>query len=304
MNVGFHSNQLGIRGTEVSLYDYAHYNEAILGNTSYVFAPANSDLAALDKFRNRFQDRVILYNSFSEVGNYKIDVAFLEKAGHYDGILFPRSKNIVHAVFEGSDKHGDVYIAISEWLGNRHNIDFLPYIVTLPDVKEDFRDYIGIPKEAIVFGRHGGNAQFDIPYLADVLCKLAEQGYWFLLLNTNMLRCQHPRIVYIEPTTDLHTKTAFINTCDAMIHGRSEGESFGLAVSEFLHQNKPVVTNLQCRDKNQMYILKDKGFYYENPNELYNILLSIEKKDYNVKPLVEKFKPETVMQKFNYFLNL
>ena len=29
-NVAFHSNQLGIRGTEVALYDYALYNETIL----------------------------------------------------------------------------------------------------------------------------------------------------------------------------------------------------------------------------------------------------------------------------------
>ena len=31
-SVAFHSNQLGIRGTEVALYDYARYNEEISGN--------------------------------------------------------------------------------------------------------------------------------------------------------------------------------------------------------------------------------------------------------------------------------
>jgi len=30
MKVAFHSNQLGEGGTEVALYDYAHFNETIL----------------------------------------------------------------------------------------------------------------------------------------------------------------------------------------------------------------------------------------------------------------------------------
>ena len=32
MNIGFHSEQLGVRGTEVAMYDYALNNEIILKN--------------------------------------------------------------------------------------------------------------------------------------------------------------------------------------------------------------------------------------------------------------------------------
>jgi hypothetical protein len=64
MNILFHENQLCVRGTSVALYDYAHYNETILGNVSYIAAPSNSDLSALEKFKTRFGDRVILYNNF------------------------------------------------------------------------------------------------------------------------------------------------------------------------------------------------------------------------------------------------
>ena len=32
INVAFWTNQLCERGTEVSIYDYAHFNETILGN--------------------------------------------------------------------------------------------------------------------------------------------------------------------------------------------------------------------------------------------------------------------------------
>jgi hypothetical protein len=36
MKILFHSNQLALRGTEVALYDYAHYNENFLGNESLI----------------------------------------------------------------------------------------------------------------------------------------------------------------------------------------------------------------------------------------------------------------------------
>ena len=54
MRVGFHSNQLGIRGTEVALYDYALGNKNILNNTSIIFAPKNSDLSTYDKFKEKY----------------------------------------------------------------------------------------------------------------------------------------------------------------------------------------------------------------------------------------------------------
>jgi len=63
------------------------------------------------------------------------------------------------------------------------------------------------------------------------------------------------------------------------------------------------VTNINCRDRNHIHVLKDRGFYYSSPNELYSILGSIEKKDYKVKDLVSNFSPEVVMKKFKSFLN-
>ena len=306
MNILFHENQLCVRGTSVALYDYAHYNETILGNISYIAAPAGSDLSALQKFKTRFGDRIILYNDFSEIvysSAFVIDAAYFIKAGFSDGILHPGVKNIVHAVFSPTDKHGDVYVAVSEWLGKKYNVDYLPHIVSLPDIKEDFKEFIGASHNDVVFGRYGGYDQFDVPYLGEVIKAAADKGIKFILMNTKQFNYQHPNIMYSEANTDVNTKAAFINTCDAMIHGRVEGESFGLSVGEFLHQNKPVLTNIQCRDRNHIHVLKDKGLYYSNGNELYAMLTSFVKKDYIVKPLVEKFKPEIVMEKFKNLIN-
>lgn len=306
MNILFHSNQLGVRGTEVAMYEYAHYNETLLGNISYIAAPASSDLSALEKFKGRFGDRVILYNSLAEIelsSSYRIDVAYFSKAGYDDGVYFTGIKNIIHVVFDCYDPHGDKYVAISEWLGNKLNIDYLPYIVTLPDTKENFREYLGFTDQDIVFGRHGGFDQFDVPYLGEVVKAAADSGYKFLFMNTKPFNYNHPNVLYVEANTDLNVKTSFINTCDAMLHGRTEGESFGLAIGEFLHQNKPIITNLVCRDRNQLHILKDKGFYYTNPNELYTILTSFQKKDYDVKNLIKEFSPEIVMKKFKSLIS-
>lgn len=56
MKVAFHSNQLCERGTEVALYDYAHYNEEILLNNSIILSDRknmNSTVSAVEKFRKR-----------------------------------------------------------------------------------------------------------------------------------------------------------------------------------------------------------------------------------------------------------
>ena len=307
MNVIFHSNQLGIRGTEVALYDMAHYNETILGNTSYITYPANSDLSAFDKFNTRFKDRLLPYADFNSLEStckvLNITHSYIIKYGTNDGKLIPGVKNFVHAVFDGSQPHGDCYAAISDWLAERYSIDYLPHNVSLPNIYLDYREYLNIPKEATVFGRYGGYDQFNVSYLPEVILQAAQQGRYFLLMNTKELSVSHPNIIYLDGTTDLDTKTAFINTCDVMLHGRTDGESFGLAICEFLHQNKPVITNLECRDRHHITLMKDKGFYYTSDHELYSILIAFEKKNYDVKKLVNQFSPTIVMEKFkNMFL--
>ena len=86
----------------------------------------------------------------------------------------------------------------------------------------------------------------------------------------------------------------------------SEGESFGLSIAEYLHQNKPVITNIIARDRNHVEMLGMNGYYYENPDELYYMFKTINKnyKHKSVIHLVEEFSPRNVMNKFDkIFLN-
>jgi len=102
MKIAFHSNQLGIRGTEVALYDYALGNRDILGNESIIISDVNSDLTSLEKFKNQFP--VYLYENFSEVETIieqeRVDAVYYIKAGFNDGKLVNNAKNLVHTVFK------------------------------------------------------------------------------------------------------------------------------------------------------------------------------------------------------------
>jgi hypothetical protein len=63
ITIAFHSNQLSATGTEVALFDYAHYNETLLGKRSVVMYHRNNPNnhpEALAKFANRFE--VVAYD--------------------------------------------------------------------------------------------------------------------------------------------------------------------------------------------------------------------------------------------------
>ena len=53
MKIGFHDNSLNLRGTSVALFDYAYYNQKILGNESVIFYninDINTNVEVLEKF--------------------------------------------------------------------------------------------------------------------------------------------------------------------------------------------------------------------------------------------------------------
>lgn len=313
MKIAFHCNQLSLRGTEVAMYDYAHYNEVLLGNESIVLAKnpllwKYSDEPAVEKFKNRF--KVFFYDTITDIekilDDNNIDVFYAQKAGSIDGVISTKRKNVIHAVFQQYEPHGDVYAFISEWLSNLYgkNHGFVPYMVDLPNHDKDMRGDLGIPTDAIVFGRHGGYETFDIPFVkyavGDVVSKRSD--VWFLFMNTERF-IDHPRVIFLEPTADLHKKTEFINTCSAMIHARFKGETFGLACAEFSLRNKPVITFAGSMDRAHEMILLDKGFYYQSLSDLNKIFANMDrffkgdnlKRDWNQ---YRNYSPDKVMGKF------
>ena len=307
-NIAFHSNQLGIRGVEVALYDYALYNETILKNKSFIIADKNKDLQALKKFEEKFE--VFLYENFEECFEYtknkNIYCTYFIKGGDNDKKLIPNTKNAIHAVFQEKDFHGDSYAYVSKWLCEKMNEPdrYVPHIVNLPKARKNYRNKLNISEEQIVLGRYGGMNEFDLPFVYSVVTEIAEKrkDIVFVFMNTRPFCSTRSNIIFIEGTYNLQNKSDYINTCDYMLHARHRGESFGLAISEFLFHDKPVISWKNGLDKNHINMLGDKGLWYNNGKDLYDILFKLKKNDKPpgfYKTIVEQFSPEIVMKKFN-----
>jgi hypothetical protein len=305
--VAFHSNQLGIRGTEVALYDYAHYNETILGNKSYIISDASADLTALEKFQKRFP--VFLYKTFKESISYvdqeTITHVYYIKGGDDDKII-SGVHNAVHGVFQNRITTGNSRAYVSEWLANKIGEPNLcvPHIVSLPEPTICYRNNLNISPEQIVIGRYGGLNEFDLHFVHKTIYEILQvrNDITFLFMNTHQFGPIHPNIIFVESTYNLQHKSNFINTCDYMIHARQHGESFGLAICEFLYHNKPVISWKGGLDQHHISLLGQKGLWYTSATDLYDLLCNLKKVEFSsdyYKSLVLPFSPNCVMNSFN-----
>lgn len=311
-NIAFWSNQLGERGTEIAMYDYAYYNQTLLNNKSFIFYEnnnGNNNLNVINKFSKHF--KVIGVNDFKDVDEYlksnNIDIIYIIKSGHNDGRLSKVAKNIIHCVFTCNEPHGEVYCAVSDWVKNnkRYNVHInnvltLPHIVTLPEHNENMRKELNIPNNAIVFGRHGGYDTFNIRNVMGLVYDIAlnNSSIYFLFVNTKKFCPDLPNIIHLDVIVDLEEKRKFINTCDSMLWARSDGETFGLSIAEFSICNKPVIA-CKTGDLAHVELLKDKGIWYSNIYQLKDIITNfkrIDNQDYNV---CRQYSPLKVMNIFN-----
>ena len=85
-----------------------------------------------------------------------------------------------------------------------------------------------------------------------------------------------------------------------MLHARYIGESFGLSCAEFSIKNKPVITWLGSQERNHIDVLGDKGIYYNDSNDILNILLNLNKMEINNKDwnMYDDYLPVKVIEKF------
>jgi hypothetical protein len=315
MKILFHTHTLNFRGVTNSVVDYARYNQEILGNESAILynpeytLPNASNLDVVSKqpvvdyLKTKYE--VLSYTNEEEMNRAaeKFDMAYSQTSGVQQSCEITSTKSVIHAVFQVNQPYGDRYAYISKWLSDTMSngtIPYVPLIVDLPTAeKSDLRSQLGIPKDAVVIGRHGGFMTFDILWLNIAVGELLQKysNIYFVFANTYKL-INHPRAIYVNPFFGNAAKSSFINMCDAMIHGRKEGESFGLAICEGLFYNKPVFAWEEGRDKNHVEILKDTGLLYNEKNFKQKIaeLPKYLGKDY--KKIVEPYSAVNTMAKF------
>jgi len=314
MKILFHENELNYRGTSIALYDYADFNERYLGNESVIVynktLPTNHPLG-IEKFEKRFQ--VIDYSDFKEVDtiikNNNIDLFYAIKNGFIDGIETKECKTVIHSVFKYLEPHGDVYAYVSEWLSEEmtgSKSPFVPHMVNFgAETHDDLRAELNIPKNAKVFGYYGGGQSFNIAFAQQTAEKIASKykDVYFIFMGVDTFvkkkwwKSALTNIIFLPPSSDIMMKLKFINTCDALLHARERGETFGITVAEFAIKGKPVITFADSPEKAHNMHLKDKAYYYHNAKELKDIILDSDLK-LSAKELYEKFLPHPVMDTF------
>jgi hypothetical protein len=305
LTIAFYIDNFYFRGTDTAIYDYAHYNETILKNKSVILCIKDSSKEnvpeSFDKFLSRFP--VYILNSMDELSELKyqvsIDKIYTIKYGTsnqgFNTNLYPL---LVHCVYVSNDPHGEKYVGVSQSVSNK----YVPHIVHSTNSVDNLRFELGIPKDAIVFGRHGGLDTFYLPDVDKVILNILQNYpniYFIFMPKPNILHhINHPRLLELKSTLDIDYKNKFINTCDALLHAQILGETQGLSVLEFLANDKPVITWEGGRCKQHLLNLKNEGIMYKDMNELFKILTNWREKDKNYKHLVEPFSPENVMKKF------
>src|SRR5208282_3360220 len=105
---------------------------------------------------------------------------------------------------------------------------------------------------------------------------------------------------HLPVTPDRQSVADFVASCDAGLNARLAGENFGLAIAEFLAQDKPVLVWEGGRDRNHLALIDDAHFVYRTGTDLTKKLCELESRDWGGAWLarVKPFAPASVMATF------
>jgi hypothetical protein len=288
-----------------------------------------------------YYDTNIRFSLTDKAMSLSCDVLYVIKAGGFDSkpsLDFQIACNgppvAIHAVFFWQ-KHGAAYSMISEDQAiqraakqlregvttkeSRSLIrdSWVPHIIEAPKddvvrtalIKHNYRQELRIPKKALVLCRHGSSDTFNVKFVHEAVCEAARKHFgaiYFLFLGTNSWTCadSQQNIYFLPKTTDVHEKEAYFNTCDAMLHARSEGEQFSVALGEASVRNLPILFRKTSGNPTQPIETHEKALLYTNKQDLLKNIADMTRNgvpsgDYNA---YKDFSPLAVMERFNRIL--
>ena len=236
--VAFFDPNANERGASVAIHQYADYNERILGNRSVIALPREAEGPSADMYRNRFPDTVA-YGSVDDLGalSRQVDVFYMLTYGHVPpfDLAALKCRSAIHCALHGPQP-ARRRLRRRLRMGGRH-LRHHRGPGRAPHRRPPGRRRGPAPgaehsPEAVVFGRYGGFTQFNIMAVMRTIAHAvaSREDLYFVFINTAPFM-EHPRVIYLPKTVDPAYKARFINTCDAMIHARAEGETFGLRPS-------------------------------------------------------------------------
>ena len=308
MRVSFDGGRLNERGVTVALYDYAFHARRLLGVEPVVLHDASGDIDAAQAARFAAAFPLRGYRNAAEraaaIEDERIEVAYALKSTRPRYPLSPGRRTVVHEVFRFFDPHGDAYAYISPWLAEAAaagRYPAVPHIVDPPSPRGDLRAEFGVPREAVVIGRHGAPSELNVPFVAAAFeaALAARRDLWVMLLNTEPL-LRHERVIHVPRAPDRQRVADFVASCDVGLNARRGGEAFGLAIAEFLAQDRPVLIWEGGRDRHHLALVDDPAFRFRTREDLTRALVGFTPREGRGRwrARVERFSPDAVMRDF------
>lgn len=146
-----------------------------------------------------------------------------------------------------------------QWIksgGDPKRVHIIPLIKEMPDLSTigNLREYLGISPNDIVFGfhqRNDPNIFSEIPLLA--YKQVETEGIlntWFIQMggsdkySKQARELKLKRFIQINHSGDEKLIFRFLKTLDMFTHGRSDGETYGVAIAEALYCSLPIVSHV------------------------------------------------------------
>jgi len=299
MKFGFFDNGVGFRGTTRAIIEYAKIAQSIQKDIEPIFyfnkKLKTNDLRICRQMINSGIE-VKPIDSREQLINEEIDLLYHVSSSDINGTKWLadlKYKTLLHQVgYQDPDQmNPDLFAYTSYWQSYYFTASkslVLPYIVNAPSDKEptkkDARAKLNIPEEYIVLMRHGGFDTWNLPFASKAIVDMLKirKDIVYIFLNTPKF-VEHENAIFYEGTDSNDIITTLISASDAMIHARWEGETFGLACSEFLIRKKPIITWAGSRERNQILMADNSVITYNTYIDLLHLLGNISKDFLNSK---------------------
>ena len=316
----------------MALYDYAHFFETMGFGVSYIASYRGATLVSKSKFDARFPGRVFLLdnvpdpsqdepnpgvNFASLAADFQLDAIYTIQAGTTFDFRIPEPlmaamRFMVHGVFESSAKSSYHASAVIHPTISDVCVPVVGHMVYANEPVSSIvslRKELGINETTRVFCRHGGGGTFSIGFAREAVCKHARAfpHDLFLLLGTEAVACEEnvPNIRHLPTNTGLLYKQRFLSSCNACVHGRADGETFGLAIAECSIAGLPVLTygHPPPRADAHLVMQKDLALKYYSADDLGQILSSFnvsahQEMSEQYQAIYSEYSPDAIMYDF------
>lgn len=308
MKVLFYISDLDHRGTTKRAHDYAFYGHKFGILTPLIAYSCASSLQTLKRFEETFAPLSQVKN-LEKAGRLARErgcrAVFFVEDGYYclnsPVIAEPGVETWKQMIFGACAAKGTRVSVLNGDLPGAEGYPMVPGIVSPPDLTApSLRKDLAIPESAKVFGILLGEDKVTVKEAIEGIDSATREDprLYILVLGPRPFLPSRHNIIYMEKTGDRHFVDRFANTCDAAIHCRSLGETFGNAVAEFSCRGKAVFVYPHVHDKFHLKTLGSKGIHYTTSEGLRRALHVFNPKSGKDYAAYTEFTPARVMAAF------